>query len=152
MKIHIPNITYQELSHKSRATFFAITLISDKCQKKRYFWNKSQDMKLSSGRSSKRDLCFLLQQSMCFKILSIYTSKTRNSWKCRRLVVTGNDGFWHKTIILKLRIYYIYIYFSTKNTKTRTVKLRFRYASRVNTLYLFNKNMDLVLIVTVYTL
>ena len=42
--------------------------------------------------------------------------------------------------------------FSTKNTKTRTVKLRFRYASRVNTLYLFNKNMDLVLIVTVYTL
>ena len=37
MKIHTPNITYQELSHKLRATFFAITLISDKCQKKRYF-------------------------------------------------------------------------------------------------------------------
>ena len=35
IKIHTPNITYQELSHKSRTTFFAITLILDKCQKKR---------------------------------------------------------------------------------------------------------------------
>lgn len=26
IKIHTPNIRYQELSHKSRATFFAITL------------------------------------------------------------------------------------------------------------------------------
>ena len=37
IEIHTPNITHQELSHKSRATFFAITLILDKCQKKRYF-------------------------------------------------------------------------------------------------------------------
>ena len=89
---------------------------------------------------------------MCFKILSIYTIKNGIRENVGDLLLQEMTDFDIKRLSLNY-VSTISIYtFSTKNTKTRTVKLRFRYASHVNALYLFNKNMDLVLIVTVYTL